>query len=81
MEKPASRNCSHCGQLLSPVVHGYGVDKDFNSVPYYSIGHQCPALFQEADRREKEIEMSTTMNANQKYNAKQALGYMNMWGS
>jgi hypothetical protein len=79
--KPADRTCSMCGNTLHAEVHGYTIDKDFNTVPCYMFGHICPAQTKAYNDRIKSINQNASMNDEQKRNATEMAGYMNAWGS
>lgn len=77
---PASRPCSKCGQILEPRPMGTTFDSSYNTVSHYVFGHNCPKQLEAYDNRIKEIENSS-MNTQQKTNAKYAAGFMNAWAS
>lgn len=78
--KPAPRPCSMCGEMLKPFMHGTTTDSNYNTVNHYMFGHTCPAQSKAYDNRIKEIRNSG-MDVGQQYNARQAAGMMNSWGS
>jgi len=81
MSKPPAKTCSHCGRLLEPVIHGYTVDSNYNSVPCYMTGHQCPAIIASLNKQEESVRSDESLNADQRRNKIAALSYQNTWGS
>jgi len=81
INEQTTRTCSKCGNVLHATVHGYTIDKDFNTVPCYYFGHICPAQIKAYNDRIKSINQNVSMNDEQKRNATRMAGYMNAWGS
>ena len=79
-EKLASKTCSMCGGILEPVLHATSIDSNYNTVPHYTYGHNCPAQLKKYEDRLNEISNSS-MSSEQQRNAKEVAGYMNAWGN